>query len=246
VVQYMPRGAWTSWTPNPRDLVHLVDPRGIAVHWPGIDRALAPMAEQGDRIAGLLEAERRDHVERRGWSDIAYAAAIDQAGRVWDCRGWAWRPAANGDRTTNAQYSAVTLLVGIGEQPTEALLQAFRWWRHLLFLTRYPGARAVVGHRDLHATECPGDVIADLIRRGVLSQQWNTPTLSEDNMVTYVRPDDAHQPGDGILAVTPTGVYHVAGPQWAVLRDEQAADGQAISRAQWAALRAVAWPAPWQ
>jgi len=245
VVLYMPRGAWTSWTPDPKKLVHLVGPEGVAVHYPGTDRALAPLAEQGDRIAGLLEAERRDHVDVRGWTDIAYSAAIDQAGRVWDCRGWAWRPAANGSVDANARYGAVTLLVGVGEQPTDAMIQAFRWWRRLLFLTRYPGARAVVGHRDLIATACPGDLVTDLIRRGVLSQAWNTPTPLEDEMATYVRPDDAHRPGDGILAVTPTGVYPVSGPQWAILRDQQAATGQAISRDQWEALRAVAWPAPW-
>jgi hypothetical protein len=170
VVEYFARSAWTS-APRPvRDLVALDagELRGIAVHYTGSTTPLGDSPTLGQTVH-RLEAERVEHVEGRGWSDIAYLAAIDQAGRVFDCRGIAYRSAANGDQAVNRSHGAVTILLGVGAQPTAAALAAFRDWYQRIWLNYWPKAGRIVGHRDLHSTSCPGDPLYALIKAGTLA-----------------------------------------------------------------------------
>lgn len=167
--EILPRRAWTT-TPRPDGLTPLVGGRllGVAVHYTGSSRPLgdAPTLQASAR---LLEAERRHHVNGRGWTDIAYSYAIDQAGRVFELRGAAYQSAANGGQPANRRYGAVTFLLGVGDRPTPALLAAWAWWRREVWLKAWPRATAVVGHRDLYATACPGDPTYQLIRAGRLA-----------------------------------------------------------------------------
>lgn len=171
---YHPRSTWTS-TPRPTSKLVLLDAarlHGVAVHYPGDPGRLgtAPTLAESCR---RLEGERRFHTDPppagRGWTDIAYQAAIDQAGRVFDCRGINYRSAANGDTTTNGTHGACTLLIGVGDTPTDAMIRAFQDWRTTVWLVRWPRATAVVGHRDLYQTACPGDAAYALVRNGTLA-----------------------------------------------------------------------------
>ena len=60
-------------------------------------------------------------------------------------------------------------LLGTDDVPTAALLQAFRDWYRGAWLSRWPKATAIVGHRDLHSTACPGDAVYQLIRASTLA-----------------------------------------------------------------------------
>lgn len=145
------------------------DVLGIVAHWPG---TTGPIGDPGkSAIAGRLEGYRRYHVNVRGWTDIAYSLAVDQAGRVWDLRGLRFRSAANGDQAVNRTWVAVLALVGPGEKPTAAMVEGFREARALV-LDVFPDALAVVGHKDVRAagTDCPGPSLMDLIEDGVLAQ----------------------------------------------------------------------------
>lgn len=171
MVQLMTRADWTSHGPaRPLTALEASQVVGMSIHWPG---TTGPIGDPGARrIAGRLEGYRAFHTDPepvgRGWSDIAYNLAADQAGRIWPLRGTAWRSAANGDQATNQRYVAVLALVGPGEQPTPALCEALRVIRREHILTRYPGARNVVGHRDVRPdpTDCPGDILERLIKAG--------------------------------------------------------------------------------
>ena len=183
---FLPRSAWTSVL-RPVSKLTRIDPdvvRGVAVHYTGSSAALGPSATVA-LSARRLEDERRFHTgappSGRGWSDIAYGTAIDQAGNVFDARGHAFRSAANGSSVTNAGYGAVTILIGVGDTPSDAAIQAFREWRHGVWLRDFPKATAVVGHRDLYATECPGGPLYSLVRLGTLAAR-PTPTASEEDM----------------------------------------------------------------
>jgi len=169
-MRVMPRSAWTS---VPRPVAALVDmrgPVGLALHWPGPKASDPPIGDPGTKvIARILEAERDYHVTGHGWTDIAYGAAVDQAGRVWDCRGLRYRSAANGNQTVNATHGAVTCLLGPHEQPSPAMVDAIRQLRRTLWLSRFPRALAVVGHCDLHSTDCPGPAVRTMIRQGVFT-----------------------------------------------------------------------------
>ncbi|MDQ1288861.1 MAG: hypothetical protein QG622_2427 [Actinomycetota bacterium] len=200
-MQYFQRSTWTS-TPRPVSKLAALngsEVEGIAIHYTGSSRPLG----SGTSLAVTarhLEAERRFHAgappEGRGWGDIAYQAAIDVEGRVFDCRGIGYRSDANGNATANREYGAVTWLLGVGDRPTSALVNAFRQWRQDHWLPRYPRATKVVGHRDLYATDCPGDPAYALILSGALTKGVDVPLTNAeiDAIATRTR--------DKILAVT--------------------------------------------
>jgi hypothetical protein len=162
----LPRSAWTL-TPRPGHLA-LLDAReveGFAVHYTGSKGRFGDVPTLHDS-ASRLDAERIDHVSSRGWSDIAYLAAVDQAGRIFDARGARYRSAANGDQPVNRRFGALTVLIGTADTPTSAAIEAVRWWRHNVWLPLFPHAVKVVGHRDLHSTDCPGDRTYALVKSG--------------------------------------------------------------------------------
>jgi hypothetical protein len=217
VTTYYERSAWTS-TPRPASkLVRMVPPqvRGVAVHYTGSTTPLGSAASF-PLSARRLEEERAFHTTDRGWADIAYSAAIDVEGRVFDCRGIEYRSAANGNATVNQQYGAVTWLLGAGDQPTAAMVNAFRDWRRTRWLARYPHATAVVGHRDLYSTGCPGAPTYALIRSGTLTDGGTVPLTDAeiDAIATRTR--------DKILSVTygnqPDGTPFTLGMLWGEVR----------------------------
>ena len=173
---YLDRSAWTR-TPRPVSKLTPLDATrlvGVAVHYTGSTGPLGSTPTLAQSVA-RLEAERVDHTSRsssdptKPWTDIAYQVAFDQAGRVFDCRGIDYRSAANGDQDVNSTHGAVTFLIGVGDQPTQALLDAFTSWYRAVWLRRWPNATRIVGHRDLHATACPGNAVYQLIRAGTLA-----------------------------------------------------------------------------
>lgn len=170
---FLERAAWTT-APAAGDPLDPARVRGVALHWPG---SAAPIGDPGrEAVARRLEGYRRFHTTAgRGWADFAYNAAVDQAGRVWDGRGVGRRSAGNGAAGPNAEYLALLLLVGRGEDPSDAMRAAVRDWRTGRLLARYPGAVAVVTHSDVRPepTECPGPAVTALVRSGAFTL---TPT----------------------------------------------------------------------
>lgn len=190
MTKLLPRSEWASRGPV-RALTPLVVPnvKGIAIHWPG---TTGPIGDPGQtRIAARLEGYRAYHAGPapvgRGWSDIAYNVAVDQAGRVWDLRGVGFQSAANGDQATNRAYVAVLALVGPGEKPTGAMVDALVWARHELVLAKYPNARSVKGHQDVRPdpTDCPGDALEQLVRNGRLLGPAPIPAPKPPAVVAY-------------------------------------------------------------
>lgn len=175
---YMPRSAWT--TRGPVKAMSLMVPsevQGLAIHWPGTTENKIDSSQAS--IAARLESYRAFHTSNdpaHGWSDIAYTAAADQAGRVWDCRGIRWRSAANGNASVNRTHGAILLLLGDQEAPSAAMIRAVQDWRQKVFLRQFPKATKVVGHRDLHGTDCPGPRAYELVRSGVFAKTPGTTT----------------------------------------------------------------------
>lgn len=197
MVTYFDRSVWTH-VPRPVAKLTVLDPKqlvGFAVHYTGSTAPLGSTPTLAQSIA-RLEQERVDHVQGRGWTDLGYQSAIDQAGRVFDCRGVDYRSAANGDQKVNSTHGAVTFLIGVGDQPTPALLAAFRSWRAAVWLARWPRATAVVGHRDLYPTACPGAAVYQLIRAG----QLVGPTPEGPPVASLPITDIAHAVADATMS----------------------------------------------
>ena len=121
-------------------------------------------------------------MDTRGWSDIAYQVAVDQAGRAWTLRGLRTQSAANGNNDVNERYGAILLILVTGEQPTAAMKATTRAviadFRRI-----YPRGTAIRPHSAVRPdpTDCPGPAARAAIARGDF-----TPGSSED--------DDIHPP----------------------------------------------------
>jgi hypothetical protein len=128
------------------------------------DKALRSW-QLGTRIPDeLLEQEKRVareiqsfHQRVRGWIDIGYHALIFASGTVM-----LGRPSnALGAHAYGANNTmGVCFVMGPGDEPTAAMLDAFNELRE-----RY-GLREVRGHRQRpgNSTECPGDALMRALR----------------------------------------------------------------------------------
>jgi hypothetical protein len=179
---YLSRSTWTKRGPvRPLVALRSAEVKGIAIHWPGTTGSIGDPGLKS--IAGRLDGYRGYHTAPppvgRGWSDIAYSIAVDQAGRVWDLRGIGVMSAANGDQATNKAWVAVLVLVGPGEHLTKECIEGVKYARDLV-LVRFPGATAIKGHQDVRPspTECPGPLVEAAITHGVFLDRREPPKAS--------------------------------------------------------------------
>lgn len=182
MVTYLPRSAWGARPRNGggRALVpSRVD--GTVFHWPGMQKPLRTQAA----VASALRGWQDYHMDGRGWSDIAYQIAIDQAGRVWTLRGLTTQSGANGDEDVNERYGAILLVLAPGESPSMAMRNSARAVV-ADFRKRFPDAEFVGCHSDVRPdpTDCPGPLARAAIRRGEFTPGATTTpsTPTEGNM----------------------------------------------------------------
>lgn len=141
---------------------------GIALHWPASGSTRYGTV---DAVSRALRGWQRFHQVDRGWSDIAYQEAVDQAGNVYELRGLRNVSAANGGTTVNRTHGALLLVLGAGEQPTPAMVEAVRR-RIARHRELFPGSRQIVGHGAIRpggSTECPGPIVRELLERGAFT-----------------------------------------------------------------------------
>lgn len=154
-------GAHSTAKAEPLDGTKVV---GIAVHWPGMTSPISGIPA----VSSALRLWQTYHLSR-GYRDIAYQVAVDQDGNRYELRGLDGRSGANGDADVNVRYGAVLVVLGPGEQPSEAMLSELRSvvadHRGL-----FPKSTQVVGHQDVRPepTTCPGPIMEALIKAGAL------------------------------------------------------------------------------
>lgn len=173
MVEYLPRSAWGARAPEPGP--GNLDPdevEGAALHWPGMGaRRLFKAADVAEALRGWQDY----HMRTRGWSDIAYQVAVDQAGRAWTLRGLRTQSGANGNQDVNERYGAILLIVGTGETPSPALIATTA---AVLadFRGIYPHGTAVKPHSAVRpaGTDCPGDEVRALIEAGAFEPGHTT------------------------------------------------------------------------
>lgn len=159
------RKAWGAVAPtnNPTIKLRPSEVVGIALHWPGMGKPLDNVHDVMHELRGY----QRFHMRDRRWSDIAYQAAVDQAGNVYELRGLKVRSAANGTTQLNRRYGAVLLLIAMDEEPTPAMVAGVRRViaRHRRI---FPRSKAIVGHGEIRpgGTQCPGPAVRVMLDRG--------------------------------------------------------------------------------
>ncbi|WP_406057178.1 hypothetical protein [Kribbella sp. NBC_00889] len=177
MVTYLPRSAWRARPPNdgPGNLT-VSRVQGTVIHWPGTGSTSVIHSQAA--VASALRGWQNYHMDNRGWSDIAYQVAVDQAGRAWTLRGLRTQSGANGNADLNERYGAILLVLVTGEQPTAALKATTR---AVIadFRTIFPRGTAIRPHSAVRpgGTDCPGPAARAALARGEF-----TPGHVEDDL----------------------------------------------------------------
>lgn len=165
---YLPRSAWGARAPRGSTALVASQVLGTALHWPGMAKPIDAAGDIGKRrVASALRGWQNYHMDTRGWSDIAYQIAVDQAGRAWTLRGLNIRSGANGDATVNRQYGAILLILAPGEKPSAVMLATTRGVI-ADFRKRFLRGTAIKPHSAVRpeGTDCPGPAARAAITRG--------------------------------------------------------------------------------
>lgn len=127
--------------------------------------ATMPTGVNPTMVANVLRAMQRDYSTNRNYS-LGYGFAVDQAGGVWEIRGFDIKSAANRD-WNHRTIPVVCLVSGAGP-----LSEAARHSVRALYAEaeRRTGRKLnIVGHRDIGATSCPGAGIYGQIQLGLIT-----------------------------------------------------------------------------
>lgn len=134
-----------------------------------------------DKVRGI----QADHMDNRGWSDIAYNYLVCPHDYVYEGRGFDRRSSANGYEAANNASFAICALWGETSENSSALPDGIKFAYLYAFdlLQDNGGATSVIkGHRDWKSTDCPGDQIYAWIKLGCPSPL--TSILEDDEMLS--------------------------------------------------------------
>ncbi|GLF98539.1 peptidoglycan-binding protein [Streptomyces yaizuensis] len=214
--------------------------RGVKVHYLGTAYA----SRSHDRCDDKVRDIRRAHLDHptEDYSDIAYNLLVCEHGHVYEGRGAKRRTGANGTAALNSAHYAVCALLGNSGlvKPTPAMLDGIR--DAIEYLREHGDAGTEIkGHRDGHATSCPGDELYAWVKRGAprpdapgKPEQPTKPPTKPTKPVKPVKPKPvAYEPFPGASFFAPgrrssvitamgrrlvaegCGRYEVGpGPQW--------------------------------
>ncbi len=163
----IPRTAWGARPAKSRTSIGRVD--GVAAHWEGGPAGLYTP----EQSAGLVRGIQNFHMDRRGWSDIAYSFLVSRHGQIYEGRGLGARSAANGSNDANANWYAVCLMLGEGDPFPEAAKRGAR--DAIDYLRRNGAGRQVEPHSTFFNTACPGAGIRSWVRIGMPSPEVPLP-----------------------------------------------------------------------
>jgi len=162
---WMTRAQWAGSAQSPAQGVMSGTPRGVAVHWIGPGAWLA----RGNSDPAALMRQIRGWHTQQAKADFAYSLAVNGNGIIIEGRNTPQRPrvrpGSNGSSATNNSHYSVVLLTGENDPaPSDVMIAAAG--RAVAWLRANGGAGpAVVGHRDLHPTACPGNQIQATLGR---------------------------------------------------------------------------------
>ncbi len=135
----------------------------LVVHHTAISVA-GDMRPAAERVRALYSY----HAVNRGWGDIGYNYLVDETGQIYEGRSGGNNVVGGHVYCANVGTLGIALLGNFDEeQPTQAQLQGLKWLLNeladeydvdLATSVSFHGMSlpAVVGHRDLLSTDCPG------------------------------------------------------------------------------------------
>ncbi|MYY08834.1 N-acetylmuramoyl-L-alanine amidase [Streptomyces sp. SID4919] len=139
--------------------------RGVKIHYLGTPYDSRPHNQCSAYVRSIRAAHLAHPTE--DYVDIAYNAAVCEHGYVYEGRGPGRRTGANGSAALNSAHYAVLALLGKAglTVPPPAMLgglrDAIEWLRD-----EGKAGDEIRGHRDGHATLCPGPELYAWVKKG--------------------------------------------------------------------------------
>lgn len=164
------RAQWGAVSPRGNGNAISPAPKGFAVHWEGPKMGSKPH----DLCDDIVRSIQAFHIHTRGWADIAYNFLVCPHGFIYEGRGLGKGSAANGTTAANLAYYAVCAMTGAGDPTTPAMLTAIQVTGD--YLRAHKTGPAVLGHRDLFATACPGPDLYAAVKTGAFGPH-GTPVV---------------------------------------------------------------------
>lgn len=151
-MQFHPRADWGAREPDDRNSIGEV--YGCSIHWHGPGLGAYTHGE----CAGIVRSMQDYHMDQLGWDDLGYSLVACRHGHVYEGRGLGVQGAHAGESDIggNEHWYGVQAMVGEGDDIPATLLQGLQ--DAINYCRQQGGAgNRVNGHRDHHATQCPGD-----------------------------------------------------------------------------------------
>lgn len=141
--------------------------KGVKVHYTGSAVSTALLKDHTKCVA-LWRDIREAHLANaaENYSDVAYNYAGCVHGYLLEGRGIGRRTGANGNQVLNKAHYAVLGLIGSEglTEPTDELLHALR--DGIERLQEHGAGKEIKGHKDGHATSCPGAPLYAWVQQG--------------------------------------------------------------------------------
>ena len=170
---------------------------GVKIHYEGTTVSCETHAE----CVTLVKAIRKSHLAHptENYSDIAYNLLVCRHGYVFEGRGRRKRTGANGNQDLNkAHYAVMGLLGSKGDVlPTPEMVEGLK--DAIAYLRSNGAGKEIKGHRDGHATACPGEPLYALVKAGKLEPDAVVPPKPSKPVEAKPKPVYAPFPGTGFF-----------------------------------------------
>lgn len=184
-----PRDTWGAGLPptGPLEAEAPGDVRFLLLH-----HTVGPNEYSADSVPNMIRSIFRMHTDgERNWPDVAYNFLVDRHGTIWEARQGSIDAPIKGSATGGSQgFALLCCFLGTHTDtpPTDAaqiaMVALLAWLADRYGIDTAPGATAtftsrgsnlhpagsvvttptIAGHRDMSATECPGDAAYALVR----------------------------------------------------------------------------------
>ena len=219
-----PRADWAGTLAPKGPLADEPDVRFLLVH-----HTQTPNTDTAEKIPARLQSIYRFHTSaEKGWADVAYNFFVDPFGTIWEGREGSLTRPVMGDATGGSQgHALLCCFIGdhTAEPPTPAAMASMTsllaWlavregldlagpvtftsrgsnkWRKGAEVT----TEQVAGHRDMSATECPGEALYPLVAGQLLPGA--RALLTPPTPIASPTPTSSPTPSpSGMLRPTPT------------------------------------------
>lgn len=183
MIDILEQGAWGALPPRKTSNLRGFSEGWIA-HWPGV-------VYKNKTTPEILRSIQKFHMTDRGWLNISYSFAVDQAGSAWTLRGWGIEGGHTAGKAPNGhrynQYSmAILFLYGPGEDVSSEMIEAAEGILAVGESKGYPSG-LVRPHCTMSRTECPGEPVIEWTKTPAALGAMTPGSTSDEYIVRVQR-----------------------------------------------------------